>query len=152
MFAEARLAIEPAEGFTLSGGWRRGWTRAAAGGALINGGMLKSESWSADASLRNVLAPGDVGGLRFSAPLRVTRSRFDLTLPVAYDWQSGLVETRTSRLDLSPTGRERNAELVYGLSLAGGWVDGHLYWRRDAGNIAAMPDDFGSALRWTVGF
>lgn len=152
MFAEARLAIEPAEGFTLSGGWRRGWTRAAAGGALVNGGMLKSESWSADASLRNVLALGDVGGLRFSTPLRVTRSRFDLTLPVAYDWQSGLVETRTSRLDLSPTGRERNAELVYGLSLAGGWVDGHLYWRRDAGNIAAMPDDFGSALRWTVGF
>ncbi|WP_443969843.1 S8 family peptidase [Sphingobium sp. CR28] len=152
MFAEVRLAIEPIEGFTLSGGWRRGWTRAAAGGALINGGLLKSESWSADASLRNVLAIGDVGGLRFSAPLRVTHSRFDLTLPVAYDWQSGLVETRTSRLDLSPTGRERNAELVYGLSLAGGWIDGHLYWRRDAGNIAVMPDDFGSALRWTVGF
>lgn len=152
LFVEAGLSLAPVDTLTLSGSFRRGWTRAAAGGALLNGGVLQSESWSADASLRDALNAGDVMAVRFSAPLRVTRSRFDLTLPVAYDWQTGLVETRTSSLNLAPGGRERNAEFVYGRAVAGGWMDGHFYWRRQAGNIAAMPDDLGSAVRWTVSF
>jgi hypothetical protein len=152
LFAEAGLALHATSRLSFSGTWRQGWTRAAAGGALLGGGTLATRSWSADASLADWFTPGDVTGLRFSAPLRVTKGQFLLTLPVTYDWQTGVTESRVTPLNLMPTGHERNVELVHGRPVAGGWIDGHVYWRRDAGNIAAMPDDIGSALRWSVNF
>ena len=34
----------------------------------------------------------------------------------------------------------------------GGWLTSNLYWRRDPGNFASLPDDVGGAVRFTLGF
>lgn len=54
--------------------------------------------------------------------------------------------------DLAPTGRELVVEASYALPLFGGDVVANSWWRRDPGHIAAMPDDKGAALRFTMGF
>jgi hypothetical protein len=40
----------------------------------------------------------------------------------------------------------------YGRPFIGGWLESNLYWRRDPGNIAAIPDDQGLALRYSRPF
>jgi hypothetical protein len=43
-------------------------------------------------------------------------------------------------------------EASYALSLLGGDLIANSWVRRDPGLIAAMPDDNGAALRFTLGF
>jgi hypothetical protein len=59
-----------------------------------------------------------------------------------------------SRLSLAPSGREVDGELSYGASLLGGngWVGGNLFYRRQPGHIASLPDDQGAAIRFSLGF
>jgi len=59
-----------------------------------------------------------------------------------------------SRLSLTPSGREIDAELSYGSSVLGeqGWIGGNLFLRRQPGHIAAADDDYGAAIRFTLGF
>jgi len=151
-FARLGASVDPVAGLTLSASWQRGWTRAAAGGVLTRGGSLASQSWSADIAGRDMFAPGDLIGLRISQPLRVTASRFQLLLPDQWDWEKEIATTRAATLDLVPRGRQRDYELSYGHGIGPGWLGANLYLRRDSGNIAAMPDDLGMALRWSVGF
>ncbi|MBT2186429.1 S8 family peptidase [Sphingobium nicotianae] len=152
LFARLGATIEPGAGITLTANWQRGWTRAAAGGALRHGGSLASQSWSADLARPGVFVPGDLVGLRISQPLRVTASRFDLTLPDAWDWESGIATDHIVPLDLTPSGRQRDYELSYGRGIGPGWLGANLFLRKQSGNIADMPDDLGMALRWSIGF
>jgi hypothetical protein len=129
---------------------QRGWTHAAAGGALVDGGLIKSRSWSFDMSRSSLFARSDMLGLRISAPLRVTASRFMLDLPQSWDWKSETATTALTPLALVPRGSERDVELSYGLGLSGGWLGANLFARTQAGNVAAVADDYGAALRWTA--
>lgn len=152
LFARVGLHLRPAPGLSLSGEWQRGWTNAAAGGALTQGGLLVSQRWSAQLVGQGVLDREDLLGLRVAMPLRVIRSRFDLALPASYDWRTGLAQLSDATLDLVPRGRELDAELSYSRPAGGGWLGANLFLRRQPGNIAAAPDDAGVALRWSVGF
>jgi hypothetical protein len=59
-----------------------------------------------------------------------------------------------STMSLTPSGREVDAELSYGSSLLDGnaWIGGNLFYRRQPGHIASLPDDKGAAIRFTLGF
>lgn len=152
LFTRLGLTADPGAGIMLSANWQRGWTRAAAGGALRDGGSLTSQSWSADLARRNLFAPGDLIGLRIAQPLRVIASRFTLTLPDAWDWEKDVATDRAVPLDLTPRGRQRDYELSYGRGIGRGWLGANLFLREESGNIAGMPDDVGLALRWSMGF
>ncbi len=150
LFTSLDVRFAAAPGLTLAASLQQGWTYAAAGGALDQGGMLKSRSWSLDLARSGALMRGDMFGLRVSAPLRVTGSRFELNLPQSWDWQSETATMARAPLDLVPRGSERDYELSYGLGVSGGWLGANLYMRTQAGNIAAMADDYGAALRWSA--
>ncbi|HEY1125553.1 MAG TPA: S8 family peptidase [Sphingobium sp.] len=151
-FASLAISVQPAARLLVSASVRRGWTQAAAGGALVDGGFIRSRSWSLDLARSGLFAKGDFLGLRVSAPLRVTASRFLLDLPQSWDWKSQTATTALTPLDLVPRGSERDYELSYGLGLSGGWLGANLFARTQAGNVAAMRDDYGAALRWTSRF
>jgi hypothetical protein len=91
-------------------------------------------------------------GLRVAAPLRVVRSRFAVTLPDSWDYETGLATTHVTTLALAPGGSERDYELSYGRKLGGAWIGANLFLRTQPGNVAAAPDDAGAALRWSLSF
>jgi hypothetical protein len=152
LFARIGTSLAPAHGLRLSASWQRGWTRAAAGGALRDGGSLTSQSWSADLAKRGLFTDGDLLGLRIAQPLRVIASAFPLVLPNEWNWESAVATHRVVPLDLVPRGRQRDYELSYGRGLGPGWLGANLYLREQSGNIAAIPADVGMALRWSMGF
>jgi hypothetical protein len=152
MFASFSMNFQPSPKWMLAAAVQRGWTRTGGGGALVDGGLIESRSWSLDISRSGLFAQSDMLGLRMSAPLRVTASRFDLLLPQSWDWKSQTATTALTRLDLVPQGSERDVELSYGLGVSGGWLGANLFARTQAGNVAAMHDDYGAALRWTGRF
>lgn len=152
LFARLGGSMRVAPRMTLSANWQHGWTHAAAGGLLTRGGQLVSESWSIDLARRNLFASDDLLGIRIAQPLRVVASRFDLVLPDRWDWETQVAASRVVPLDLAPDGRERNHELSYARSVGPGWLGANLFLREQGGNIAAMPDDLGLALRWSARF
>lgn len=152
LFARLAITTELPADVTFGASWQRGWTHAAAGGALRDGGLLVSQSWSAELARRDIFTQGDLIGLRIAQPLRVIASRFALVLPDAWDWESGTATTRIAPLDLRPLGRQRDYELSYGTGLGGGWLGANLFLRQESGNIATMPNELGIALRWSTGF
>ena len=58
----------------------------------------------------------------------------------------------TQALDLSPSGRELDVEARYALPLGPGELRTNLFWRRDPGHFAALPDDVGAAVRYGFSF
>lgn len=137
---------------TVSANWQQGWTKAAAGGVLRDGGMLMSRSWSADVARRDLFARNDMIGLRVSQPLRVIASRFNVTMADGWDWQREIATERSVALNLVPQGHQRDYELSYGRGIGPGWLGANLYAREQGGNIATMPTELGMALRWSMGF
>ncbi len=152
LFAGAELRLEMAAGLMLGGAMQRGWTYAQAGGALTEGGLLRTRGWALDLARAGLFAPGDMAGLRIAAPLRVTSSRFALSLPQSWDWQSATATVARVPLDLVPRGSERIYELSYGLGMSGGWLGANLFARSEPGNVAAQRGDYGAALRWSARF
>jgi len=152
LFARVGLDAQLPADLSVAANLQRGWTQAAAGGALRNGGSLVGQSWSADLARRNLLARGDLFGLRISLPLRVIASRFDLVVPQAWDWEREIASETRVPLNLVPRGRQRDYELSYGRGIGPGWLGANLFLRQQGGNIAAMPEELGAALRWSVGF
>ena len=77
----------------------------------------------------------------------------DLRLPAYFDYDTRSVTAwNDARLNLAPTGREVDVEAVYAVPLAGGSLQTNLFWRRDPGNFAQLPDDRGAAVRYGVAF
>jgi subtilisin family serine protease len=151
LVGDASLGVDLANGWSLSGAWRQMWTRPA-GGGLVAGGTLWSSAFSFDVAKAGLLRPGDRAALRFAQPMRVARGGIDLLLPVAHDYASGQTDFGRRTYNLAPTGRELVVEASYALSLLGGDLIANTWIRRDPGHIAALSDDKGAALRFTLGF
>ncbi|OYY91769.1 MAG: peptidase S8 [Sphingomonas sp. 28-66-16] len=151
-FVDAGARIEAGGGWSVGGSVRQGWTLAAVR-AVTGSGLVRTNGFAADLGKDRVFGARDSFGLRIAQPLRVAAGGIDLALPTNYDYATGGVSDVTrQRLNLTPTGREIDIEARYGFPLAGGALQTHLFWRRDPGNIAALADDVGAAVRFSIGF
>lgn len=139
-FLDAELRRELGGDVTAILSARRGWT-------TFGGGAFETSAYSFDLSKRGIARFGDRLGLRISQPLRVEQGGFALTLPTAYDYATASATTSTSRMSLTPSGRELDAELSYGAPLLGGWFGGNAFVRRNPGHVAGSQNDYGAALR-----
>lgn len=137
----------------FGGGWsttltaRRGWTH-------FNGGRFETDAYALDLAKTAILSGADSIGLRVAQPLRVEHGGLALMLPTSYDYARLAATDSLSRLSFTPSGRELDAELSYGTNLlhGNGWVGGNLFYRRQPGHIASMPDDRGAAVRFSLSF
>ncbi len=143
----------------LGGGWqlggtaRLGWTNARLRGGVEGSGLLRTSAYAVDLVKRGVFDRWDHAGLRIAQPLRVATGGLDLLLPSSYTYDGEQVDGWSAqRLNLAPTGREVDVEFAYGRTLRFGDVSANLFYRRDPGNFAALPDDLGVAMRFTLGF
>ncbi len=151
-FADLGTRIDAGSGWTLGGGYRRGWTTARLSG-LDGGGLLRSAAWSADVGAAGLFTPGDGAGLRIAQPLRVADGGLDLVLPTDWSYAERRVDAWTRRsLSLAPAGRELDVEARYALPLGTGTLEGNLFWRRDPGHVSHGPDDRGMAVRYGFAF
>jgi hypothetical protein len=143
--AEARHDFGSGVTATLTG--RRGWTDFAAG-------KFQTGASAFDLVKDGVLSSHDSLGFRFAQPLRVEHGGFAMMLPTSYDYATGLATDTLSTLSLRPSGREMDGELSYGRTLIGdnAWLGANLFYRRQPGNIASLPDDKGAALRFSLRF
>jgi hypothetical protein len=142
---EARRELGDGWSETLSG--RRGWTSFA-------GGQFQTGAYGFDATKIGLLGAGDRLGFRLSQPLRIERGGLGLMLPTAYDYGTQTATNSLVKYSLSPTGREVDAELSYGSNVLGdsGWIGGNLFMRRQPGHFATADNDYGAAIRFTLGF
>jgi hypothetical protein len=142
---EARRELGDGWSATLSG--RRGWTSFA-------GGQFQTGAYGFDATKIGLLGAGDRLGFRLSQPLRIERGGLGLMLPTAYDYGTQTATNSLVKYSLSPTGREVDAELSYGSNVLGdsGWIGGNLFMRRQPGHFATADNDYGAAIRFTLGF
>jgi hypothetical protein len=150
-FADLEARWTPSRDWAFAAAWRQGWTRLGAGGIRQNADHLQTAAWSLDASHAALFGRDDRLSLRIAQPLRVTRGGFDLNLPTSYDYATGLAGFTATRLNLAPSGRERDIEAVYSRPLMGGQVSVNSFWRHEPGNFANAPEDLGAAIRFTFG-
>lgn len=154
--AQTRLADATATldlgDWVLGAEGRIGWTRADAGVATAGRGRFRSTAFAIDATRSGAFVAGDSLGLRIAQPFRVANGGYRLSVPVDYDYSTGAIGYAARTLDLAPDGREIDVEAGYGVALGAGWLTTNLYWRRDPGNIAALPDDRGLAVRFATGW
>jgi hypothetical protein len=147
MFLDAEARHNFGGGWTAAATARRGWTNFA-------GGKFQTAAYGFDLAKLGLLSGKDIIGLRLSQPLRVEHGGLAMMLPTSYDYSTLTAGDSLARMSLTPSGREMDAELSYGSSLMGGkaWVGGNLFYRRQPGHIASLPDDKGAAIRFTLGF
>ena len=154
-FADAGASFDLGRGWDAHAAYRRGWTTTAgAGGGLAQGGRMVTDAWALDLGKSGALRPGDRFALRLMQPLRVRSGGLDLRVPVSYSYDTLSAGYEDRFFNLAPTGREIDLEAAYGFDLLGG--AGHLsanaFVRRDPDNVAAIKDDLGAAIRFTLGF
>lgn len=152
VFLDASLAWKPAPQWRFGGYFRRGYTAARSGGMLAAGSDLSSTAWAFDVSRYGLFQQGDSLAFRLSQPLRVDSGGIELTLPVAYSYETLAATLGNRRLSLSPAGRERIAELAWHGTLWQGAASVSLFYRTDPGHYADLPDDKGVALTWARKF
>lgn len=151
-FIDAGARVEPGAGWTAGVSMRQGWTRGRFS-RIEGGGTVRSSAWSADIGRAGVWTRGDSLGLRVAQPLRVSGGALDLRLPTNFDYATRTVDAWTRQsLDLRPSGRALDVEARYALPLGPGALEVNLFWRRDPGHLAALPDDPGAALRYGFAF
>ncbi|MEI9853053.1 MAG: S8 family peptidase [Sphingomonas sp.] len=153
VFIDLGTRWEPGGGWTLGGSLRRGWTFAHLRGGIAGSGTIRTGGFAADIGRLGVFGAGDRLGIRVAQPLRVSSGAIALMLPAGWDYASESVTGwRDTRINLAPRGREIDYEIAYSRPLWAGDVSGNLFVRRDPGHIAALPDDYGAAIRFTFGF
>tara|TARA_R110000782_G_scaffold167129_5_gene259161 strand:- start:13446 stop:15692 length:2247 start_codon:yes stop_codon:yes gene_type:complete len=148
LFADARSDIALPGHWSLALAARRGWTGALHGGHAD----IRTFAWSADIGRTGLLHRQDRFGLRLAQPLRVVSGGIDALLPVTQDYATGQSTWQLQRINLSPSGREIDAEISYARSMASGWLSLNGYMRRQPGHIARASNDIGGAIRFTVGY
>jgi len=151
MFLDASAGWSIAPRWRLGASWRGGMTRAVSG-ALIDGSDIFSSAWSFDIERRGIFAGRDALAFRIAQPLRVESGGLRLNMPVDYDYATMSPVYGISTLSLSPGGREIMGELGWRGPLWGGWGMASLFYRREPGHFAQMPDDKGVAIRWSTDF
>jgi hypothetical protein len=147
LFLDLEARRDFGSGFSAGVSARRGWTGFA-------GGRLQTDSYGLDVYKAGVLGTGDRLGFRIAQPLRVASGGFGLMLPTDYDYSTRTATSSWSTYSLTPSGREIDAELSYGSSLLddSAWLGGNLFLRRQPGHIARADNDYGAAIRFTLGF
>ncbi|HEX8400448.1 MAG TPA: S8 family peptidase [Allosphingosinicella sp.] len=150
--------VDTSLSYDLGGGWgafatyRRGWTRMAGTGALVDSGRLSTDAWAFDLSRADAFSSGDRIAFRMMQPLRVRSGGFDLSVPNSYDYSTGVVGYEAQRFSLAPSGREMDYELAYSARALGGRLGANLFLRTDPGHVEAADSDIGGAIRFTLGF
>ena len=126
---------------------RHGWTDFAAG-------KFQTAAYAFDLAKTGLLGDNDRLGFRVSQPLRVSNGGFAMLLPTGYDYSTETATSSWTTYSLTPSGREVDTELSYGSALwdGSGWVGGNLFMRRQPGHIASADNDYGAAIRFTLGF
>ena len=152
LFLDAAGGFDVANGWRVGAQWRQGWTHARSAGLIASGPGILSAAWSVDFTKSGVAMAGDSLGLRISQPLRVESGALGFTLPVAYDYASLSPTYDTRFVALTPSGREVDAELAWRGMLWGGNAAASVFYRKDPGHYASVPDDRGLALSWRRDF
>jgi hypothetical protein len=148
VFLDAKAGWRMAPGWRVGATWREGFTRARQLGLVTAGSNLESRAWALDLTREGVFGNHDSLGLRVSQPLRVESGGLNLSLPVAWSYDTMAPTYGIDRLGLAPQGRELVAELAWNGPILGGNGAASLFYRRDPGNYEQLPDDKGMALRW----
>jgi hypothetical protein len=145
--------VDLGRGWGIQAAYRRGWTSTSGlGGGLAQGGNLSTDAWRFDIAKVNALRPGDRFALRLMQPLRVRSGGLGLHVPVSYSYDTLSAGYEDRFFNLAPTGREIDLEAAYGTRLWGGNLTANAFVRREPGHIEAMKDDYGAAIRFTLGF
>lgn len=152
LFIDLRAGWQLAPDWRLGAAWRGGWTVPRAAGRIESGSRLLSQAFSVDLEKVGVLMGGDRLALRLSQPLRVESGGVSLDLPVAYDYATLQASYGSRFLPLAPRGREMIGELSWRGELWGGDAGASLYYRKDPGHFAGVPDDQGVAVQWRAEF
>ena len=153
LFLDASGGWEFLPGWRLGAAWRSGFTRPHAGGLVSSSGSrLRSSAWAFDAQRNGVFAADDSLALRLSQPLRVDRGGLMLNLPVDYSYATLSPVYGQRLLSLAPKGREQDIELVWRGGIWNGTAMASLYYRKDPGHYAVLPDDAGLAISWNRQF
>ena len=150
-FVDARAGWSLRPDLRLGASWRGGYTMPR-GGGTITGGRLLSQAFAVDLEKLGVFAQGDRMALRIAQPLLVESGGVRLNLPVGYDYATLSPTYASSTFALTPSGRELVGELAWRGELWGGDAAASVFWRRDPGHIANLPDDKGVAVKWGRGF
>ena len=151
VFADTGATLDLGKGWSITGAYRQGWTRMAAGGLRLGTDRLVSNAWSFDVSGKNALMRGDRLAFRIAQPLRVVSGGLNLNLPDSYDYASLTATTANRFLSLAPTGREVAREVSWSVPMAGGNLGTNIYWRTEPGHRLASGDDLGVAIRFALG-
>ncbi|MDD3797854.1 MAG: peptidase S8, partial [Novosphingobium sp.] len=152
LFLDGRASWQVGPSWRIGAAWREGWTMARSAGVIAGGSLLRSRAWSLDLSRDHVFGKSDRVALRVAQPLRVEHGGLNLDLPVSYDYGTETPGFAISRLNLTPKGREVMGELVWSGPLFAGHATASLFYRKDPGHYASLPDDKGVALRWSTQF
>jgi hypothetical protein len=152
IFVDARAGWSFASDWRVGGALRQGWTRARDAGMVAGGSELVSRAWSLDLTRANVLGRGDSFGLRLSQPMRVESGGLNLSLPVDYSYATLAPTYGIRSLSLTPQGRELTGELAWRGMLWNGAASASLFYRKDPGHYASLPDDRGVAVSWSKAF
>lgn len=152
LFLDANSEWNFAPDWHLGAAWRSGLTWARTGSTIAAGSRLRSSAWSLDLGRENLIKPGDSLGLRLSQPLRVESGGLSLNLPVGYSYETLRPTFGNVMVPLVPHGREVDAELLWRGPLYSGSAMVSLFYRRDPGHFAGMPDDKGIAASWAWQF
>jgi hypothetical protein len=150
-FVDGTIDANLGNGWGAFASYRRGWTAMPGTGALVDSGRLQTEAFAFDISKSGALTGGDRFAFRIMQPLRVSRGGFELNVPVSYDYSTGGVGYEQRFFNLAPTGREIDYEAAYSVGLLGGNLGLNAFLRTDPGHVAAMPNDVGAAIRFTLG-
>jgi Subtilase family len=153
-FAGVSLTLPLSRGVDWFGGYTYGITAmpAAASGLLRDWDRVETDSFAVGLLARDVFARHDQVGVLFGQPLRVRHARATLAAPVARDLGDRVI-VEHSRLDLGPSGRERDFALSYRRELAPGVEfssDG--LWRLQPGHDAGARGDLSLLLGLRVRF
>lgn len=136
----------------LGAALRRSWTWPGGGGLLADGSHLVAQGWSIDLSRSGLFTPDDRLALRIAQPMRVEGGGFLFDLPTAYSYATLTATNSRERLSLVPQGREIIGELAWHGVLWGGSASASLFYRKDPGHYATLPDEKGVALTWGTKF
>ncbi len=110
------IASRSIAGVLLSARATAATTRVAGGSDLLRfTGPMTGTAYALDAAHR--LGGGTVT-LGLSSPLRLERARAVVEAPVAYDLMTGVLATRLTSVDLTPTAREMDVELGWSAALS----------------------------------
>lgn len=152
LFLDVEAGWYPGGPWRLGASWRQGYTHARPLGFVARGSHFASDSWAIDLSRVDTFQEGDSLAMRVSQPLRVRSGGIGLALPVSWDYQVLTADYAINHLSFAPQGREIDAELAWSGWLAGGQASASLFYRKDPGHFASIPDDKGAAFSWRTAF